>query len=90
MLAIRGVNGGLNMYLPILRRIKAHSPCPGCGLHNNLDLDSCKHCGRTFSAADKQEIMEYAERQRAKGTRMGMLVAGTFLVVLLLSYINSG
>lgn len=77
------------MQLPILRGLKAHAPCPGCGLHNYLELESCKHCGREFNSADKEEIHEYAEKQKAKGVRFGVFIAAVLLVLLLVVQLNS-
>lgn len=71
------------MHLPILRRVKAHAPCPGCGLHNDLESTQCKHCGRTFNEIDQQEINQYAEQQRKKGTQLGIFVVSALLLAAL-------
>ncbi len=71
--------------IPIFRKTKVHAPCPACGLHNFVNEDRCRHCNREFNDAEKFEILEYAEQQKAKGTRLGIFVVGMLILFMLLS-----
>jgi len=77
------------MQVPQFRKVKAHVPCPACGLHNFIDEPHCKHCGRVFNEVDKQAMQEQLAIQKAKGNKMGLVVVGVLLIVLLATQLAS-
>ena len=72
------------VYIPIIRKLSHYAPCPACGLHNDVDLDRCKHCSRTFSKEDKVKLLEHAVQQKRKGTRYATYVVAVLVVTLLI------
>ena len=71
------------MQAPFFRKMKAHVPCPACGLHNFVDEPKCKHCGRAFNETDQKMMQEQLEIQKAKGNKMAVIVMAILLIILL-------
>ena len=69
------------IFTPWYHKLFYHGPCPRCGLHNDVELPQCDHCGYTFTEDEHIKIVEYAIQQKKKGISYGILVFGLMLAL---------
>jgi len=58
-------------------------PCPACNLHINVGESSCVHCDYQLTKDEMEMIYRYANNQKIKGVRKGLLV---FPIILFFVY----
>lgn len=58
-------------------------PCPACSLHINVGESFCVHCDYVLTKDEMEVILKYAQNQKIKGVRKGLLL---FPIVLFIIY----
>lgn len=78
--------GGLGAKLAQVKSQKPTKQCERCGLHHEIDLESCPHCSHLDERALKELLIRIENEYQARKSmgRTFMVVAAVLILTLLI------